>query len=76
MAVSMKGLGIDRLAPKDRLVLVQEIWDSLAADLEKAPLTEVERQEVGQRLAAHQANPQAAISWEKVEADALARLAR
>jgi putative addiction module component (TIGR02574 family) len=76
MAVSMKDLGIDRLSVEDRLALLQEIWDSLAADIEQAPLTEAQRQEVDRRLAAHRANPQAAIPWEQVEADALARLRR
>jgi putative addiction module component (TIGR02574 family) len=76
MAVSMKDLGIDRLSVEDRLALLQEIWDSLAADIEQAPLTEAQRQEVDRRLAAHRANPQAAIPWEQVEAEALARLRR
>lgn len=74
MPVTMKELGIDRLDPQDRLALVGEIWDSLAADLEKLPLTEAQKQEVDLRLAAHQANPEAAIPWEQVEAEALARL--
>lgn len=74
MAVTMKELGIDRLEPQDRLALVEEIWDSLAADLEKLPLTEAQKQEVDGRLAAYQANPTAAIPWEQVEAEALARL--
>lgn len=76
MAVSMKTLGIDQLGAQERLALVHEIWDSLAADLERAPLTEEQRQEVDRRLAAHRANPRAAIPWEQVEAEALARLRR
>ncbi len=76
MAITMKELGIDRFGPQDRLALVQEIWDSLAADLEQMPLSEAQRQEVDRRLAAHRAKPQAAIPWEQVEAEALARLRR
>jgi putative addiction module component (TIGR02574 family) len=76
MPVTMKELGIDRLEPQDRLALVEEIWDSLAADLEKLPLTEAQKQEVDRRLAAHRANPTAAMPWEQVEAEALARLRR
>jgi putative addiction module component (TIGR02574 family) len=76
MAVSMKGLGIDQLSAEDRLALVQEIWDSLAADVEQTPLTEEQRQEIDRRLAAHRANPQAAILWEQVEAEALAGFRR
>jgi putative addiction module component (TIGR02574 family) len=74
MPVTMKELGIDRLEPQDRLALVEEIWDSLTADLEKLPLAEAQKQEVDSRLAAHRLNPTAAIPWEQVEAEALARL--
>ena len=74
MSQALRALGIDRLSVEDRLALVQEIWDSIAAEVEKSPLTEAQRQEVARRLAAHRANPQAAIPWEEVEAEALARL--
>jgi putative addiction module component (TIGR02574 family) len=74
MPVTMKELGIDRLEPQDRLALVEEIWDSLEADLEKLPLTEAQKQEVDRRMAVHRTNPQAAIPWEQVEAEALKRL--
>lgn len=76
MAVDLKALGIDRLSVAERIALVEAIWESIAADVERAPLTEAQRQEVDRRLAAHRANPQAAIPWEQVEAEALARLRR
>jgi putative addiction module component (TIGR02574 family) len=76
MTPSLQSLGIDQLSVADRLRLVQEIWESIAAEVEAAPLTEAQRQEVDRRLAAHRANPQAAISWAKVEAEALAPLRR
>ena len=74
MSPTLQALGIDRLSVADRIALVQEIWDSIAADAERSPLTEEQKQEVDRRLAAHRANPQAAIPWEQVEAEALARL--
>ncbi len=74
MAVLMAELGIDRLPAEDRMSLVDEIWDSLAADVEGAPLPGAWQHEIDRRLAAHQANPDAAIPWEQVEAEALARL--
>jgi putative addiction module component (TIGR02574 family) len=76
MSPTFQALGIDRLSVEDRLALVQEIWDSIAAEAAQMPLTEAQRQEVDRRLAAHRANPQAAIPWEQVEAEALARLRR
>jgi putative addiction module component (TIGR02574 family) len=76
MSITLQSLGIDRLSIPERIALVQEIWNSIAAEVEQTPLTEAQRQEVDRRLAAHRANPQAAIPWEQVEAEALARLRR
>jgi len=76
MPTTIEALGIDRLSVAERLTLVQQIWDSIAAEAEQAPLTEAQKQEVDRRLAAHEADPQAAIPWEQVEAEALARLRR
>jgi putative addiction module component (TIGR02574 family) len=76
MPVTMQSLGIDQLSVSERLQLLEEIWDSVSAEVEKAPLTEAQKQEVDRRLAAHQANPEAAIPWEQVEAEAQARLRR
>jgi putative addiction module component (TIGR02574 family) len=74
MSSMVQALGIDRLSVSERIALVQEIWDSIAQEVEQTPLTEAQRQEVNRRLAAHRANPGAAIPWEQVEAEALARL--
>lgn len=76
MAANLQALGIDRLSVEDRLALVQAIWDSIAFDSERSPLTDAQRREVDRRLAGHRANPQAAIPWERVEAEVTARLRR
>jgi putative addiction module component (TIGR02574 family) len=73
MAVSMKDFGIDRLSGEDRFALLQEIWDSLASDVDQAPLTEAQRRALERRLAAHAASPEDVIPWEEVKARALAR---
>ncbi len=74
MSSLMNALGIDRMSPDERLQLVQEIWDSLTDEAEAWTLTDAQREEVDRRWAAHLANPQAAIPWEQVEAEILARL--
>lgn len=76
MSPRLEALGIDRLSVGERIALVQEIWESIANETEALPLTQAQQQEVDRRLAAHQANPQSAIPWEQVEAEALARLRR
>jgi putative addiction module component (TIGR02574 family) len=73
MSSLLVSLGIDRLSVAERIQLVQEIWDSIAASVEQLPLTEAQRTELDRRLACLQADPNKVISWEEVEARALAR---
>lgn len=56
------------LSVADRLQLLNEIWDSLAATPEAIPVTEAQRKELGRRRRAHVRNPSAAKSWEEVRA--------
>ena len=74
MTPTLESLGIDRMSVDDRVALVQAIWDSIAPEAANSSLTEAQKAEVDRRLAAHQANPSAAIPWEQIEAKALARL--
>jgi putative addiction module component (TIGR02574 family) len=76
MAANMADYGLDQLSVEDRLTLAQQLWDSIAEEVNRLPLSQAQQQEVDRRLAAHRANPQAAIPWEQVEAEARARLAR
>lgn len=76
MSPTMKELGIDQMSIEDRLVLVQEIWDSIAATPEQVSITEAQRSELERRLAAHAVDPTHVIPWEEVKAQALARAKR
>ncbi|MHB1421862.1 MAG: addiction module protein [Gemmataceae bacterium] len=76
MSATLKDLGIDQLSIEDRLVLVQEIWDSIAAEAEQLSLTDAQRSELERRVAAHAADPTNVIPWEQVKARALARAKR
>ena len=72
MPVSMAALGIDRLSRDERLALVQEIWDSVAAE-SGSLLTDAQRQELERRAAEDDADPDGGIPWEDVKAQARAR---
>jgi putative addiction module component (TIGR02574 family) len=76
MSPTFQSLGIDRLSVAERIILVQDIWDSIAAEAEQSPLSKELQQEVDRRLAAYHMNPHAAIPWEQVETEAVARLRR
>jgi len=51
----------------ERILLVQEIWDSIAAEQESVELTQAEKDELDRRLAAYEAAPQEGSSWEQVK---------
>lgn len=72
MAATVASLGIDRLPREERLALVQEIWDTIAA--EPPVLSDAQRQELARRVAEDDAAPEDVIPWERVKAEALARL--
>jgi putative addiction module component (TIGR02574 family) len=56
------------LSVEDRLELIEEIWDSLAATPEAIPVTDAQRRELARRRRAHTRNPSAAKSWGEVRA--------
>jgi len=56
------------LSVTDRLKLLGEIWDSLAATPEAVRVTDAQRKELARRRRAHARNPSAAKSWEEVRA--------
>lgn len=52
----------------ERLELVQELWDSIAADCEcePYPLTEEQRQDLERRLAEADSDPAGGAPWQEV----------
>ena len=74
MAVSLKSLGIERLGIKERLTLVEELWDNIAADSSAVPLTEAQRTELDRRIAEHEANPDDVVPWEEIKTSITERL--
>ena len=58
-----------KLSVSERIQLVEDIWDSIAADsVDDFPLTEKQKRELNRRLEAHRADPTSAIPWEQVRA--------
>lgn len=53
------------LSPSERLLLVQDLWDTL--DAEDIPLTDWQKEELDRRKAAFQSNPSSGRSWEEVQ---------
>ena len=71
---ALQALGIDQLSRDQRIVLVQEIWDIIAAESDLPLLTASQRLELRRRVAEDEANPDDVVPWEQVKAQTLARL--
>jgi len=59
---------------EERLLLVEDIWDSIVAEEQSVPVTDAQRLELRRRLAAHRAHPEGAVSWEDAKLQVRARL--
>lgn len=44
----------------------EDLWDSIAADVDAYPLTDAQKAELDRRLAEHEADPDSAIPWQEV----------
>jgi putative addiction module component (TIGR02574 family) len=74
MSPTVQSLGIDQLSREQRIALVQEIWDTIAAESTPPMLTESQRRELRRRVAEDDADPEDVVPWEQVKARTLARL--
>ena len=68
MPTTAKSLGIDRLSLAERILLVEEIWDSVAAEAEALEVPQFHKDELDCRLAAYRINLHARSSWTDVKA--------
>ena len=64
--MSRRGLDIASLTPEERLSLLEDLWDSLAATPAAVPLTEAQRAELDRRLDDLDLEGPVGIPWEEV----------
>jgi putative addiction module component (TIGR02574 family) len=55
------------LSVAQRILIVEQIWDSIADNPESVPLTDSQKQELDKRLNSYYENPEAGTLWEKVK---------
>jgi putative addiction module component (TIGR02574 family) len=58
-----------KLSIPDRILLVEEIWDTIAQENEAFELTEAQKQELERRLASGPTNPTQGRTWEEIKAE-------
>jgi putative addiction module component (TIGR02574 family) len=53
-----------KLNVAERLRIVEDIWDSIAADSDKLGISDDLRTELDKRMKAYEADPESGVSWE------------
>jgi putative addiction module component (TIGR02574 family) len=71
--VSRHLAAFDQLSAAERIRLLQDLWDEIAADPEGVPVTDAQRLELDRRLQDHRANPDASVEWAEVKPRLLSR---
>ncbi len=61
------GTSIFDLSPSEKLQLVQDLWDDLAATPEAVPVHDWQKEELAQRKANLTKNPASGLTWEEVK---------
>jgi len=52
-----------QMSVAERIQLVEDIWDSIAAYPESLPVTDAQKEELDRRLQAYAENPGEGVSW-------------
>ena len=58
-----------KLSIPDRILLVEEIWDTIAEENEAFELSDVQKRELDRRLESVRANPTQGRTWEEIKAE-------
>ena len=58
---------IKMLDISERIILVEEIWDSIAKEQDNVGLTEYEKSVLDERLASLENNPDTLMSWDEMK---------
>jgi len=57
------------LPVSERLDLVEQLWDSIAADSDSIPLTDAQARLIDERLDAHRKDPKSGIAWDNLKTE-------
>ncbi|MEO7319118.1 MAG: addiction module protein [Chthoniobacteraceae bacterium] len=59
---------LQHLSPSQKLLLVTELWDDLAVNPEKIPVTRQQMDEIDRRLEAYRNDPSEVTTWDAIKA--------
>ena len=64
------------LSPSEKLQLVEDLWDDLAATPEAVPVHDWQKEELARRKARLMTNPASGLTWEEVKRRTRSRYGR
>ena len=65
--------GVNRLTAAEKLLLVSELWDDLAAHPTEVPVSREQIAELDRRMDAYRRDPSQVTSWEAIQQRILGR---
>jgi len=74
--MSLDAVSIFDLSPAEKLQLVEDLWDDLAANPSAVPVHEWQKEELARRKTNLMSNPASGLSWDEVQQRIRARYGR
>jgi putative addiction module component (TIGR02574 family) len=71
--MSPTDVSIFDLSPSEKLQLVEDLWDDLAATPEAVPVQDWQKEELAKRKARLMTNPSSGLTWEEIKRRARSR---
>jgi putative addiction module component (TIGR02574 family) len=68
MSASFQLPDLSHMSVAERIIVVEQIWDGIAAEQEALTLTPAQEAELDRRLESYRQSPTAGASWEEVKA--------
>ena len=65
--MSPSDISVFRLSPSEKLQLVEDLWDDLAAAPSDVPVHEWQKEELARRKANLTSKPSSGLSWDEVK---------
>lgn len=64
---------IKKLSVSERILLAEEIWDSIAEENQSFELTQTQKEELERRSESFKTNPKLGRTWEEIKAEFLGK---
>jgi putative addiction module component (TIGR02574 family) len=74
--MTLNGVSVFDLSPSEKLQLVEDLWDDLAANPETVPVHDWQKEELARRKANLLSNPASGLSWDEVKRRVRSRYGR